>query len=64
LEQLSKLQDVKWEKAKKWVSLSSFIYSELVMDKNILWVIGLENYEFNINNEIHQKITKNDAAVV
>jgi uncharacterized protein (DUF952 family) len=60
---LFSLQDVKWEKAKNGL-VYPHLYSELVIDKNILWVIGLENYEFNINNEIHQKITKNDAAVV
>lgn len=40
--------NVKWEKGKNGI-LYPHLYSSLVLNKNIIWVIDLENYQFNVN---------------
>jgi len=45
---LEQSEDVKWEKAKNG-NIYPHLYSPLILDKNIIWVHDLENYQFNAN---------------
>jgi uncharacterized protein (DUF952 family) len=41
-------ENVKWELAKNG-STYPHLYFPLILNKNIIWIYGLENYQFNAN---------------
>lgn len=41
-------KNVKWEKAKNGI-IYPHLYSELILDQNIMWVFDLKEYQFNAN---------------
>lgn len=45
---LNTSENVKWEKAKNGI-VYPHLYSPIILDRNLLWVYGLENYQFNAN---------------
>lgn len=45
---LIECKNVRWEPAKNGL-IYPHLYSPLILEKNILWVCGLENYQFNAN---------------
>jgi uncharacterized protein (DUF952 family) len=45
---LNESEIVKWERTKNG-NTYPHLYSPLILNKNIVWVYGLENYQFNAN---------------